>query len=143
MAVEDRHAEDPDGDDWREALFSLLSTLPSSTARAGESMVAAGLIQILVEVLTLRTNKAERNHTKVMNLFDSLVYQVRDAFQTLANAKGLDILADLTAYEVESALLRAENGEGMPLSTVLKSLTTKFHTSSSRHFGGYSSLSTI
>lgn len=115
MAVEDRHAEDPDGDDWREALFSLLSTLPSSTARAGESMVAAGLIQILVEVLTLRTNKAERNHTKVMNLFDSLVYQVRDAFQTLANAKGLDILADLTAYEVESALLRAENGEGMPL----------------------------
>ncbi|KAI9875937.1 MAG: hypothetical protein M1830_007716 [Pleopsidium flavum] len=114
MAVEDPHVEDSDGDDWREALFSLLSTLPSSTPRAGESMVAAGLIQILVEVLTLRTNKAERNHTKVMNLFDSLVYQVREAFQTLANAKGLDILADLTAYEVESALQRADNGEGMP-----------------------------
>lgn len=114
MAVEDPDAEDPEGDDWREALFSLLSTLPTSTPRAGESMVAAGLVQILVEVLTLRSNKAERNHTKVLSLFDSLVYQVRDAFQTLANAKGLDILADLTAYEVDSALQRAKNGEGMP-----------------------------
>lgn len=115
LAVEARDTEDVEEDDWREALFSLLSSLPSSTPRAGESMVAAGLIQILVEVLVLRTNKAERNHTKVINLFDSLVYQVRDAFQILANAKGLDILADLTAYEVDSALQRAEKGDGMPL----------------------------
>ncbi len=114
MAVETGEAEDIEEDEWREALFSLLSTLPTSTARAGESMVAAGLVQILVEVLTLRTNKAERNHTKVINLFDSVVYQVRDAFQILANARGLDILADLTAYEVESALQRAEKGDGMP-----------------------------
>jgi len=115
MAVEASDTEDLEEDEWREALFSLLSTLPTSTPRAGESMVAAGLVQILVEVLTLRTNKAERNHTKIINLFDSLVYQVRDAFQTLANAKGLDILADLTAYEVESALQRAERSDGMPL----------------------------
>ncbi len=114
MAVELPETEDLEGDEWREALFSLLSTLPTSTPRAGESMVAAGLIQVLVDVLTLRTNKAERNHTKVINLFDSLVYQVRDAFQVLATAKGLDIIADLTAYEVESALSRAINGEGMP-----------------------------
>ena len=114
MAVEAPDTEDFEEEEWREALFSLLSTLTTSTPRAAESMVAAGLVQILVEVLTLRTNKAERNHTKVINLFDSLVYQVRDAFQTLANAKGLDILAELTAYEVESALQRAEEGDGMP-----------------------------
>ena len=114
IAVEAGDAEDLEEDEWREALFSLLSTLTTSGPRAGESMVAAGLVQILVEVLSLRTHKAERNHMKVINLFDSLVYQVRDAFQTLANAKGLDILADLTAYEADSALQRAESGEGMP-----------------------------
>ncbi|KAI9777319.1 MAG: hypothetical protein M1839_008927 [Geoglossum umbratile] len=106
--------DDEDEDEWREALFSLLSFLPS-TARTGEALVSAGLIPILVEVLTIRTSKAERNHPKVLNFLDTFVYNVRDAFQSLANSKGLDAISDLVAFEVDSAFTKAMSGEGIPV----------------------------
>jgi E3 ubiquitin-protein ligase HUWE1 len=105
---------DAQEDEWRDALFSLLNTLPTSQARTGEGMVSAGLLEILVEVLTLRTKKAERNHPKVLQFLDTFVYNLRDAFSALVGAKGLDIIANLTSYEVESSKKLAEEGTGMP-----------------------------
>ena len=115
MAIEDVDGEGPENDEWRDALFSLLEALPASTPRTGESLVTAGLLDILIEALTLRTNKAERNHPKVLIFLNTFIYTVRDAFQTLANARGLDTISDLTAYEVRSSLARAESGDGLPL----------------------------
>ncbi|KAI9848797.1 MAG: hypothetical protein M1838_000378 [Thelocarpon superellum] len=112
----DKTPEGAEEDDWREALFALLSYLPE-TARTGEALVAAGLLPILLDILTLRTDKAERTHPKVLNFLDTFVYHMRDAFQTLAQARGLDIIADLTAFEVESGFTRARAGEGMPANT--------------------------
>ncbi|KAF2866207.1 hypothetical protein BDV95DRAFT_215567 [Massariosphaeria phaeospora] len=103
-----------DQDEWREALFSLLNTLPTSQARTGEGMVSAGLLEILVDVLKLRTKKAERNHPKVLNFLDTFVYNLRDAFSALVSAKGLDVIADLLAYEVEISKKLAEESKGMP-----------------------------
>ncbi|KAF2806197.1 uncharacterized protein BDZ99DRAFT_91844 [Mytilinidion resinicola] len=114
LAVEETPGEPSDEDDWREALFGLLNSLPNSQLRTGEAMVSAGLLEILVEVLTLRTNKAERNHPKVLGFLDTFVYNLRDAFQAMVNAKGLEIIADLASYEVESSKARAEQGDGMP-----------------------------
>ncbi|KAF2272792.1 uncharacterized protein EI97DRAFT_196139 [Westerdykella ornata] len=99
---------------WREALFSLLNTLPSSQPRTGEGMVSAGLLEILTEVLSLRTEQAERNHPKILQFLDTFVYNLRDAFQALVNAKGLDVLASLTAYEVDVSKSLADQGKGMP-----------------------------
>src|SRR5262249_30077209 len=45
---------------------------------------------------------------------DSFVYNLRDAFTALVNAKGLDIIGDLTAYEVQTAFSLDEKREGMP-----------------------------
>ncbi|KAI9706371.1 MAG: hypothetical protein M1836_003376 [Candelina mexicana] len=114
-------AENEDGTEtvqeygWREALFALLRTLPSTAPRTGEGLVSAGLLPILLEILTLRTDKAECNYAKVLEFFDSFVYTVRDAFQNLANAKGLDKISDLTVHEVNFAFNRAQNGEGLPI----------------------------
>ncbi|KAI9847392.1 MAG: hypothetical protein M1837_002581 [Sclerophora amabilis] len=113
LAVDSTDESEFEEDEWREALFSLLAYLPS-TARTGEALVSAGLIPILLEVLSLRSDKAERTHHRILNFLDTFVYGVRDAFQTLANAKGLDIISDLTEYEVTSAFARAKNGEGTP-----------------------------
>ncbi|KAH3905564.1 HECT-type E3 ubiquitin transferase [Parastagonospora nodorum] len=101
-------------DQWRDALFSLLNTLPVSQQRTGEGMVSAGLLEILVEALKLRTEKAERNHPKILNFLDTFVYNLRDAFQALVNAKGLDIIADMMQYEVDIAKKLAEDNKGMP-----------------------------
>ena len=114
LAVEDTPGDGIEGDEWREALFSLLDALPASTIRTGETLIAAGLLDILIEILTLRTAKAERTHPRILTFLNTIIYSVRDAFQTLANSKGLDTISDLIAYEVQSSLERARNGEGLP-----------------------------
>jgi E3 ubiquitin-protein ligase HUWE1 len=101
-------------DQWRDALFSLLNTLPGARVHTGEGMVSAGLLEVLVEALKLRTEKAERNHPKILNFLDTFVYNLRDAFQALVNAKGLEIIADLMQYEVNIAKKLAEENKGIP-----------------------------
>ena len=115
MVVEDIEGEGLEYDEWRDALFSLLEALPAFTPRTGETLVAAGLLDILIEMLTLRTQKAERNHPKVLTFLNTIIYTVRDAFQTFANSKGLDTISDLTAYEVQSSLEKSQSGQGLPL----------------------------
>ena len=100
-------------EEWREAVFALLDTLPTSTLRTGDALISAGLLDILVEVLRLRTPKAERSFPKTLTFLNSLLGPVRDAFQTLANANGLEALSDLMAFEVESSMERAKNGQGL------------------------------
>ncbi|CZR52630.1 related to TOM1 protein [Phialocephala subalpina] len=99
-------------DEWREALFSLLSNL-SINPRTGGEMVTAGLIPILVEVLTLRSTIAERYHPMILTFLDAIMYSTRDAFQTLVSAEGLDTVSDLIVYEVNSAKENAAAGKGM------------------------------
>lgn len=115
MALEEPDDADMDseGEDRREAVFSLLDSLPSSSPRTGESLIAAGLLDILIEVLNMRTTRAERNHPKVLTFLNTLVYTVRDALQSLANSKGLETISNLIDYEVHSSLKRANNGEGL------------------------------
>ncbi|OCK80464.1 hypothetical protein K432DRAFT_43416 [Lepidopterella palustris CBS 459.81] len=129
LGVEENPGDSSEEDEWREALFSLLNSLPNAQPRTGEAMVSAGLLEILVEVLTLRTNKAERNHPKVLNFLDTFVYNLRDAFQAMVNAKGLDVIANLAAYEVETSQAHAEQGEGIPseFKTQLTDYRIPFH----------------
>ncbi|QDS73824.1 hypothetical protein FKW77_006292 [Venturia effusa] len=102
-------------ENWRHALFLLLTALPNTMPRASDSMVSAGLLDILVEILALRTSKAERAHGKVLQFLDTFLYGARDGYQALANAKGLDVIRDLMSYVVKSSLERAQSGHGMPV----------------------------
>ncbi|KIW06428.1 hypothetical protein, variant [Verruconis gallopava] len=101
-------------EEWREALFALLSSLPTVMPRAGDLMMSAGLLEILLEILSLRTKQAERTHWKALTFLDTFVYSVRDGYQTFANAKGLDIVKDLTAFIVSSSFEHVEAGHGIP-----------------------------
>ena len=117
LASEDDTSEDhlANHTQWCDALFSLLDALPTSSPRTSETLIAAGLFDVLIDMLKLRTDKAERYHYKVLTFLNTIVYTVRDAFQTLANAKGLDTISDLLDYEVVSSLERAKAGEGIPM----------------------------
>lgn len=114
LAIErDDEEYDKQAEEWREALFSLVGYLPT-TAHAGSLLVSAGLIPILVELLQLRTKKALRNIPKAISFLDQLIYNVQNAFQTLANARGLDVVVDLVADEVKAGLEEADAGKGIP-----------------------------
>ncbi|KFY50994.1 hypothetical protein V496_09038 [Pseudogymnoascus sp. VKM F-4515 (FW-2607)] len=113
MAIDEPGDKHTENDEWHSALFALLShvaTLP----RAGNELVTAGLVPILVEVLTLRTSVAEGSYPRVLNFLDAIVFNVKDAFQVLANADGLDAISNLIVYEVQSSTEVAKKAEGMP-----------------------------
>ena len=116
MATEDSDDEivETEKEERQEALFSLLEALPASSARTVESLIAAGLLEILVEVLNLRNQRAERSHPKVLTFLNTFIYSSRDAMQSLANSKGLEAISDLLDYEVRLSLDRAKNGQGLP-----------------------------
>lgn len=102
--------------EWREAAFELTNTLmqTNTQARNGERMVNAGIMNILLEGLTSRTVRAERFYEKVIPFFDSFIHGIPTAFQTLANLKGLDTIADLMSHEVSTALSNVNNGVVRP-----------------------------
>lgn len=105
-----------DKDDWSDALFSLLRTLPNTGTRTPETLVSAGLIPMFVDILNLRTEKARTVYPKVLEFLDNFVHSVRDALATLASAKGFDALSDLISSEVKSAFESVSQGNGLPAS---------------------------
>ena len=115
LGVEDSESDAFDSDDWREALFALLRTLPSVGARTPETLVSAGLIPMFVDILNLRTAKARRTYPRVLEFLDSFVHTVRDALATLASAKGFDALSDIISSESKSAFDLVHEGKGMPV----------------------------
>ncbi|CAG8983041.1 hypothetical protein HYALB_00006069 [Hymenoscyphus albidus] len=113
MSIEEDGDKITEKDEWRDSLFSLLSTL-SLNGRTGSDLVTAGLIPILVEVLSLRTNVAECYHPKILSYLDNIMYSARDAFQALVSADGLDAVSNLIVYEVKNAAENAAAGKGIP-----------------------------
>ena len=114
LAGPDNDGDDPDQDDWRDALFALLRTLPGSSSRTPETLVAAGLIPMFVDILNLRTDKARRVYPRVLDFLDSFVHVVRDALGTLAAAKGFDAISNLIAFEAQSSFENVKGGHGIP-----------------------------
>lgn len=101
-------------DEWRDALLALLRTLPSSSSRTPETLVAAGLIPMFVDILNLRTEKARRVYSRVMEFLDTFVHAVRDALATLTSAKGFDAISDLIDHETKTAFEHVSRGNGFP-----------------------------
>lgn len=100
-------------DEWRDSLFSLLSSI-SITTRTAVDLVTAGLIQILVEILNQRTKTAERYYPMVLTFLDTIMYTARDAFQTFVDAEGLVAISDLIVYQVNTSAENVSLGNGTP-----------------------------
>ena len=113
LGVEESDNDTLEDDEWREALFSLLDSLPSAGSRTAESLIGAGLFEILVKVLELRTRKAGRIHHKILIFMTTITHSVRDSLQTFANCRGLDVIADLITWEVSSSIQQVGAGQGL------------------------------
>jgi E3 ubiquitin-protein ligase HUWE1 len=122
--------EEASGQDheWCKDVFELVMTLTPAAPhpqRNADALVAAGFVGILVDILKLRTKQAEIYFPIALGFFDNFIHNgVRDAFQAIVNAKGLDTLADLTAFEVQRSLEAAQKQEGLP--TEYKTKITDF-----------------
>lgn len=113
-AVDETEADEFQDREWRDSLFSLVSTIPRSNQRSGEALLSSGLIELLVEALNYRTQKAEIDHPRILNFLDTYVYTTGNGFNALVEAKGLDSLSELLAYEVDVSISCVHDGRGMP-----------------------------
>ncbi|EWY92955.1 E3 ubiquitin-protein ligase HUWE1 [Fusarium oxysporum NRRL 32931] len=99
-------------DEWRNNLFSLTLHL-SMTTRVGSEMVSAGLMDILVEILNIRSSVAQRNHSMVLAFLDGLIWSYQNAFTAFFNAKGLDAVSQLVVDTVKEAQALHKAGQGI------------------------------
>ncbi|GAP83787.1 putative E3 ubiquitin-protein ligase HUWE1 [Rosellinia necatrix] len=107
-------------DAWRDNLFSLTlhitMAMANTSIRSTPEIISAGLLDILVEILNLRSSIAERTHGTLVGFLDSLVYNVTSSFQSLAAADGLEAITNLITHEVELAKKLVADGRGTPSS---------------------------
>ncbi|KAF4984644.1 hypothetical protein FZEAL_220 [Fusarium zealandicum] len=99
-------------DEWRNNLFSLTLHLSMAT-RVGSEMVSAGLMEILVEILNIRSGVAQRNHSMVLAFLDGLIWTYQNAFTAFFNAKGLDAVSQLVVDTVQEAQTLHKSGQGI------------------------------
>ncbi|OTB03559.1 hypothetical protein M426DRAFT_176277 [Hypoxylon sp. CI-4A] len=102
-------------DEWRDSLFSLTLNVTMSMGQNSRSMpeiISAGLLDIMVEILNIRSNIAERTYGTLVGFLDSLVYNVQSSFQTLIHADGLEAITNLVTHEVELAEKLITEGKG-------------------------------
>lgn len=100
-----------ESDHWRNNLFSLTLHLSMHT-RVGPEMVSAGLMEILVEMLNIRSAIAQRHHSMVIAFLDGLIWTYQNAFNAFFNANGLDAVATLVVDTVKEAQTLTEAGQG-------------------------------
>ncbi|KAK0635031.1 hypothetical protein B0T17DRAFT_27906 [Bombardia bombarda] len=108
-AVDDE--KNTDADKWRNQLFSLTLHM-SMASRIGQEMISAGLMDCLVEILTLRSNVAIRNHGMILAFLDGLIYAYQGAFTAFSNASGLDRVASLIIHMVSESKRLVAAGQG-------------------------------
>ena len=116
MASDHDATDDEEGDEWREAVFSLLHTLilmSPAPPRTSESFVPATMISRYVDVLNLRTEKAQRVYLRILEFFDTFIHTIKDGLSTLAANSGIEAITDLIGFEVENSLQQVKDGKGL------------------------------
>ena len=106
MRQDDEGDQWTEEDEWRDNLFSLtlhITMAMSNGVRSTPEIISAGLLDIMVEILTIRSNIAERTYGTLVGFLDNLVYNVQSSLQTLVSADGLEVISNLVVHEVELA----------------------------------------
>ncbi|XP_044724417.1 HECT-domain (ubiquitin-transferase) domain-containing protein [Hirsutella rhossiliensis] len=111
-SVADNSEQVTESDEWRNNLFSLTLHL-SMTTRVGNEMVSAGLMDILVEILSLRSKISQRHHAMVLAFLDGLIWTYQNAFTAFFNASGLDTVAKLLVDAVGEAQASLSSSKGI------------------------------
>ncbi|TQV98004.1 HECT (ubiquitin-transferase) domain-containing protein [Cordyceps javanica] len=110
-SAEDDGDQVTETDNWRNNLFSLTLNLSMAT-RIGSEMASAGLMEILVHILNIRSSVAERHHSMVLAFLDGLIWAFSPAFMAFFSADGLDAVSKLVVDTVAEAknLVAASKG---------------------------------
>ena len=116
-SMKDDSTEADDGkvtdlDHWRASLFALTLQM-AMASRIGQEMSSAGLLEIMVETLSIRSKTATRNYSMVLAFLDTIIYGFNGAFTMFSNAGGLDGISNLIIDTVSRSKELVAAGHGM------------------------------
>lgn len=116
-SMKDDSAEADDGkvtdvDHWRASLFALTLQM-AMASRIGQEMSSAGLLEIMVEILNIRSKTATRNYSMVLAFLDTIIYGFTGAFTVFSNVGGLDAISNLIIDTVSRSKELVTDGHGM------------------------------
>lgn len=100
-------------DKWRDKLLSLTLHL-STTTRVGNEMASAGLMELLVEMLNMRTKTAQRYYFTVLMFLETTIWSFQGAFTAFFNGKGLEAVSQLVVDLVRLAKELQNSNQGIP-----------------------------
>ncbi|KAI9357936.1 hypothetical protein DFJ73DRAFT_173945 [Zopfochytrium polystomum] len=95
--------------DYIDSVFNFMAQI-ISVVSGGNMVVAAGIITILTQALSLPVNKHFKNVTKFVTTLDSIIYGYSNSFPSFASANGLEHLVSRVKEEIEQDIsLYGEN----------------------------------
>lgn len=102
-------------DEWRGNLFSLASQITANpNMKIGGEMLSSGLMDVLVEILGLRSSVAMRHHHAILLFLDTLIWTYSHGLEAFFNSNGLDEVAKLTVTTVQESCQLTDTGRGTP-----------------------------
>ncbi|KZV69516.1 hypothetical protein PENSPDRAFT_753267 [Peniophora sp. CONT] len=86
-----------------DALISFVTYL-ASHAQGGGMIVGAGLVPLLIQVIENRLPQRLPMVSKTMQLVDNVLYSFTNAFTLFCTGKGVDVLVERIAFEVDEGI---------------------------------------
>lgn len=107
-----------EGDDWREAVFSMPGVVIEATghhARSSEAVISSTFITEYATALTSSTRKAMGIHLRILDFLKKFFHHFKDGLAVLLSTNTFEIVSSLLRSLVEGAWQLVRDDEGIPL----------------------------
>ncbi|KAF9958077.1 hypothetical protein BGZ70_009313 [Mortierella alpina] len=98
----------PYSQDFLDAMFAFIAYVISSQS-GGSMVISAGLVPVLLQLLTNKHASQLKNVTKGISILDSLIYGFGAAFTSFCTSDGLNLLVARMKEEVDCSLKLVED----------------------------------
>ncbi|KAG0297593.1 hypothetical protein BGZ96_005696 [Linnemannia gamsii] len=103
--------------DFLDAMFALISYIISSQT-GGNMVISAGLVPVLLQLLSNKYSSQLKNVTKSVTILDSLVYGFSTAFSSFCTSGGLNSLVARMKEEVDYSLKLVKDAEASQMTDI-------------------------
>ncbi|KAF9293048.1 hypothetical protein BGZ74_011879, partial [Mortierella antarctica] len=103
--------------DFLDAMFAFLSFVISFQI-GGNMVISAGLVPILLQLLTNKRANQLKNVTKTITVLDSLIYGFSTAFTSFCSSNGINLLVARMKEEVDYSLTLVKEAEARKMTGI-------------------------
>ena len=117
ISTDDDATDNFEGDDWREAVFSMPRVVIEAAGhhgRTSESVISSSFTTAYVAGLGSTTGKAMRIHLRMLDFIKTFFHHFKDGLQVLLSTSTFEIVSNLLRGLTEDAWQQLQAGHGIP-----------------------------